>query len=98
MRRKHTLRSAGPYKSNPLPDLRWRRSQTIRKQELIRQCRITAREVVGSAVPFGLPDYRDDFGGIDLSGIDESLQLRDIIWGGHRQLADTNFHVHPFVL
>jgi hypothetical protein len=92
VRRKHSFRATGPYKRHSFANFLSGSIKTIRQKKLVGQRGESARKIVRSTIAFCLSDYRNNFGGIDLLGINQSRQLRHIIWSGHRHSVHTDFH------
>jgi hypothetical protein len=92
MWRKHSLCATGPDKGHSFADLLSGSIQAIRQEKLVGQRCESARKIVRSAIAFCLTDYCNNFGGIDLLGINQSRQLRHVIWSGHRHSVYTDFH------
>ena len=85
MRRQPALGAAGHDDGDALLDLGGGQLQALGQQQLQRQGRIAAGEVVDAAIALGLADDGDDGRGIDLAAVDGGGERRGVLRAGGRQ-------------
>src|SRR5262249_21648130 len=90
--RPRPLGAPGPHEGGARPDFLRAHAEVLAEQQLIRERRVPAPEVVRPPIALGLADQGDDLARIDLTRVDEGGEAGHVVGGRHRDLVDTDLH------